>query len=97
MRLPRTSAKHFGVSAVAGMSRCPRPAPMMIARTTVARRDAGTSRPGPSSELTTTHWFFNPGPLIVSDIAGTWSDDEQWEFEANTRVFEQLDDEMWER
>jgi hypothetical protein len=32
MRLPRISAKHFGAFAVVGMSRCPRPAPMMIAR-----------------------------------------------------------------
>ena len=34
---------------------------------------------------------------IVSDLAGTWSDEEAAEFEANTRVFGQLDDEMWER
>src|SRR5436853_7143348 len=30
-RRPPTSAKHFGVSAVVGISRRPRPAPMMIA------------------------------------------------------------------
>ena len=33
----------------------------------------------------------------LSDLAGTWSDEEAAEFEANTRVFEQIDDEMWER
>ena len=33
----------------------------------------------------------------LSDLAGTWSDDEAAEFEANTRVFDQLDDEMWQR
>ena len=33
----------------------------------------------------------------LSDLAGTWSDEEAAEFEANTRVFDQLDDEMWER
>ena len=33
----------------------------------------------------------------LSDLAGTWSDEEAAEFESNTRVFEQLDDDMWER
>ena len=33
----------------------------------------------------------------LSDLAGTWSDEEATEFEANTRVFEQIDDEMWTR
>ena len=33
----------------------------------------------------------------LSDLAGSWSDDEAAEFEANTRVFDQLDDEMWQR
>ena len=33
----------------------------------------------------------------LSDLAGTWSDEEAKEFEANTRVFEQIDDEMWTR
>ena len=33
----------------------------------------------------------------VSDLAGTWSAEEAAEFAANTRVFEQLDDEMWKR
>ena len=33
----------------------------------------------------------------LSDLAGTWSDEEAAEFEANTRVFEQIDDEMWKR
>ena len=27
----------------------------------------------------------------LSDLAGTWSDEEAAEFEANTRVFEQID------
>jgi hypothetical protein len=34
--LPRISAKHFGAFSVVGMSRRPRPAPMMIARMTRA-------------------------------------------------------------
>ena len=33
----------------------------------------------------------------LSDLAGSRSDEEAAEFEANTRVLEQLDDEMWER
>ena len=33
----------------------------------------------------------------LSDLAGTWSDEEAEEFEANMRVFEQIDDEMWTR
>ena len=33
----------------------------------------------------------------MSDLAGTWSAEEAEEFDANTRVFEQLDDEMWNR
>ena len=33
----------------------------------------------------------------MSDLAGTWSAEEAEEFDANTRVFEQLDDEMWKR
>ena len=31
----------------------------------------------------------------LSDLAGTWSDEEAQEFEANTRVFDQIDDEIW--
>ena len=30
----------------------------------------------------------------VSDLAGTWSDEDAQEFEANMRVFEQVDDEI---
>ena len=33
----------------------------------------------------------------VADLAGTWSDEDAKEFEANTQVFEQLDDELWKR
>ena len=33
----------------------------------------------------------------VSDLAGTWSDEQAEEFEANTRAFGQIDEEMWER
>ena len=32
----------------------------------------------------------------MSDLAGTWSNGQAVEFEANTRVFDQLDEEMWE-
>ena len=31
----------------------------------------------------------------LSDLAGTWSDEEAQEFEANTRALAQIDDEMW--
>ena len=33
----------------------------------------------------------------VSDLAGTWSDEDAQEFEANMRVFEQVDDEIWKK
>ena len=33
----------------------------------------------------------------LSDLAGTWSDEEAEEFETNTRIFERLDEEMWKR
>ena len=33
----------------------------------------------------------------LCDPARTWSDEEAEEFEANMRVFEQIDDEMWTR
>ncbi len=33
----------------------------------------------------------------VSDLAGTWSDEDAQEFEANMRVFGQVDDEIWKK
>lgn len=33
----------------------------------------------------------------VSDLAGTWSDEDAQEFEANMRVLEQVDDEIWKK
>src|SRR6476659_4762091 len=47
MRRPPTSAKHLGVSAVVGIRRWPRPAPMMIACMVILRFRVVRSRVAP--------------------------------------------------
>ena len=36
-----------------------------------------------------------PRARELSDLAGTWSEEEAREFEENTRAFEQIDEDIW--
>src|SRR3954470_14610956 len=55
-RRPPTSAKHLGVSAVVGMSRWPRPAPMTM---------AFMGRGSPSRRLLADEWLHLPHPDVA--------------------------------